>query len=838
MNTRRLIRTCAIFTKAVRPACYLWLLLMLPATQAAPVGTGAANGNQLNPDNLPPAALPDPAGLNKYQQDLRSPTGLLYPDVTLLPALKALGESDWQYNLSVEAGFITTSNDTRPASFIEYGDWSEGPILNRFSAQLENPGTAHYAEAYGGGLGRDDQFIQLSAGRYGKYNLTLAYDAIPHVFSTNARVLWDGKGTDQLTLPSALTPGGSTLTEVQAAFQATDNSISLERNKLKMSFDFNPNRHIKFFADGTIEWRDGARPFGGTFTFPGLGQVSETIEPINYITHDVQLGLNYTGSKYQVNLAYTGSFFRNHYKTLSWENPGLTPFATLTPERGRFALAPDNDYHNIRGDFAASLPFWSSRFTASLSYNQSTQNDMLIAPTLNTGLIGNPANPVDLNMWNTVGALSRDRADAEIDAVNLHTKLIMNPIRRLRLTGEIRYHSKDNKTDYTAFNPLTGQYGYLALDGGLDGLAPSVSDIFDPARPGSRVRFRNMPFDKDSVLLSAGADYGVTNSTNLIANIEREEIHYTARELEKVIDNRFQFRLVHRKIGLGTARLSYEFSNRDGDNYNSNPYEPFYTSSLPDFISQFPDGNVLHTLSAMRKYDIAGRDSHTVNGRFNAIIGDKMDLMLTGSYTDKDYHARFGLNYSETVTANVEWNYQFALNGSVYAFYSYQHDDRKLTNINDAGLSSSNPDPGGPVYPLDRMWSEKITETNHNVGAGLNFTHDNLTFDLTYSYLYSNSRFHYDYASTAAFSNLFSAAEAGNGFPDQTYKNQLVEANLRWLVREGTNLRLLYRFEKEDLNDFHYAGLTQPVITDDIFLMAVPQNYAAHVIAVTIETSF
>ena len=51
-------------------------------------------------------------------------------------------------------------------------------------------------------------------------------------------------------------------------------------------------------------------------------------------------------------------------------------------------------------------------------------------------------------------------------------------------------------------------------------------------------------------------------------------------------------------------------------------------------------------------------------------------------------------------------------------------------------------------------------------------------------------------------------------------------------------LRFMYRYEEEDLNDFHYTGLTLPVIDNNIFLVAVPENYKTHVFAVTIEASF
>ena len=635
---------------------------------------------------------------------------------------------------------------------------------------------------------------------------------------------------------SSLTPGASTLADVLTAFLDVDASaLALERDRVNASFSFRPNKKLNLFANGAIEWRDGTRPFGGGFTYPGIGQMMETVEPIDYTTDEISAGFTYADDRFQANVTYAGSFFRNNLRSLTWENPGLTPFATLAPDQGRFALPPDNDFHNLRGDFATTLPFWRSRLTSSLSYNQSTQNDMLLPPTISSGMTGNLAFPINLDQWNTPAALSTDRADAELEALNLHTKITMNPMDRLSLVGEFRYHDQDNSTAYTAYNPVTGEYGYIAMDAGPAGLAPSVSGIYFPSIIGNRVRFRSMPFDKDTIFLTAGGDYNLTDDTDIGAYYEHEVMQYSYREVADVVEDRYQFRLVHRNNGLGTLRLSYEYADRNGDDYNPNPYEPFYTSSLPGFIPQFPDGNRPHTLSAMRKYDIASRNTHTLNAKANLIIGDQMDLMFSGSYVDEDYDADYGLNYSESLTANVEWNYQFALNASIYAFYSYQADERKLTNIKNGSLTSSNPDPGSPVYPLDRMWSETITEKNHSIGTGLNYTHGAVTFDANYSYLYSNSDFRYNFASPAALLNQFSLAEVGNGFPDQNYKYHLLEGNLRWLIREDISLGFLYRYEKEALNDFHYTGLTQPVINNNIFLLAVPENFQSHIFMITIE---
>ena len=827
-----------------------WLLVAVITTTSyvciadTGLGVGVVRGNQLNPQVQPPALASDPIGLNPFSQHTRSATGLLYPDVQKHPELKLFGDSDWLYSLSGEVGYLATFGDTGTASFLEYGDWSQEPLLNRFAFTAENPQTAHYINGSGGGVARDDQYYRLTFGKYGDYTITVAFDSIPHVFTTNARVLWDGAGSGDLTLPAGLTPGASVLADILSAFQSKGNStLALERDKASISFNSTPKKQLKLFANGSIEWRDGTRPFGGAFSYPGFGQVTETVEPIDYTTTDINVGLNFSGRRYQANLIYVGSFFRNNIESLVWENPGLSaisfpPTVSFVPERGRFALAPDNDYHNLRGDFATQLPMWRGRVSASVSYNKMQQDSELLPPTIGSGFIGSPATGIDLDLWNGLDALSSKTADAEIDNLLLHMKITMNPMSTLRLSAEFRYQDQDNKTDYTALNPLTGEYGYPALDGGLGAVIPTRSGIFDPTLPGSRVRFRNVPFEKDTKFLAVETNYRLTQKTKLSASYEREETDYSYREVEQVDEDRLRLQLTSRHMGLGTVRVSYEYSDRSGDGYNFNPYEPFYTSSLPEFVAPFADGNVPHTLSALRKYDLADRDAQTIDARVNVIIGDSMDLILSGRYQDEDFDADFGLKNTKTVAANVEWNYQFALNGSLYAYYSYQAHERNIANINDIGPFAADPDPGGAVYPLENVWSEQVDEVNHVLGAGVNVVFDRLTVDFSYTFLYANSKFQYNFSSPAAYLSLFSLAEVGNGFPDQTFRHHLFEGNLRWRFRDNMSLRLLYRYEREDLDDFHYAGLTEPVIGADIFLNAVPENYEAHVIGLLLETNF
>src|SRR6185295_2802251 len=100
--------------------------------------------------------------------------------------------------------------------------------------------------------------------------------------------------------------------------------------------------------------------------------------------------------------------------TLTWEQP-LTVGDPAALQRGRIALYPDNAYHNLKLDMSASLPL-RGRLSGGFSWSRMTQNDSLVAPTVNSGFLG----PVNLANWNTTDALSQGNANARIDTRVAH----------------------------------------------------------------------------------------------------------------------------------------------------------------------------------------------------------------------------------------------------------------------------------------------------------------------------------------------------------------------------------------------------------------------------------
>ena len=382
---------------------------------------------------------------------------------------------------------------------------------------------------------------------------------------------------------------------------------------------------------------------------------------------------------------------------------------------------------------------------------------------------------------------------------------------------------------------MTGEFGHLALDGGLGGFFGFERGIYDPDLPGSRVHIRSIPFEKNSLLLALGADRQLGRHSRLNLSFEHETINRPNRERENSDENRLEFALSNRSLSWMTARVSYEFADRAGDEYDFNPYEPFYSSSLPDYLPLFEDGEVPHTLSALRKFDLADRIRHLLNARLNFLLRQDLDAFFSIHYSDENFATQFGLTTSEAFSLNLELNHHVSKRARVFAFYNFQQRQRSQSNITDVGGISSNPDPGGPVFPLQQAWSEDVEENNQVFGLGFESAFDRARLSSDYLFTRADNRFRYAFAGPGAFLHAVPIDEAGNGFPDQEYQSHRLQTELQFRVNKSVGIRLLHRFERVEIDDFHYAGIDQPLIGDILTLGAIPEDFSTHLFGVLVQ---
>jgi len=788
-------------------------------------GIGDPPGNNLNPTGTDITRIKSEQGLSAFKErPSRTPSGLLY-DAPYAPlGYKKLNE-DWQYRGSLDFGYLFGSDRRASSKFNDYSDWRTGPLLNYFSLSGWQEREGYFLDAQGGGVGRDDQYYQLSTGQLGTFRIDGLFNQTPHTYTDNAVTLFQDVGSEDLTLPSGLAPGRNSRDQIRQALASAYNpDLGIDREESRIGFSYTPTLGMKFFADFSHETRQGRRAFGGSFLPPfyageNVGGMVETIEPIDYTTNEIRSGFSYAGTDLELNLNYTGSFFANDKGRLTFDNPFTNlPGTNFIVERGRFDLYPDNSFHQVKADFAYRLPL-RGQLTSTLSWSRMYQDDDLLPSTLNSG---RTFTGIDMGQWNSVASLPRQSADAEITNWLFQLGLQLSPWDPLMLKAKFRYYNEANDTDYTAFNPLTGQYGLILEDGAQGG------EVFRPATPQSPFHYRSIPFSQAVMDWFLDADYRLSYKTTAGFSYHFEQHEPNYRERVSTDENHLKFHLSNRSLSWATLRLSYQYSTRDGSDYDYNPYLPFYTDSLPGFRSSLPDGVTPHTLADLRKYDLSDRQRNQIKVQANFLPRDDLDLIASVNWTDSDYDVHYGLQNARTLSANLEGNYQPSSRLNAYAFYSFQKQESQLSNINDIGISAD-PNAGGRRFPYAAAWTESVDDISHLIGLGFRYRFDPFDVDIRYSYNWADTDVDYEAASNLAFANPTTSNQPIDGrFPVINFDRHILETNLRWNLRQDISMRFYHRYEHNSIQDWHYDGLS-PLIGNHLFLNAIPENYGEHV---------
>jgi hypothetical protein len=422
-----------------------------------------------------------------------------------------------------------------------------------------------------------------------------------------------------------------------------------------------------------------------------------------------------------------------------------------------------------------------------------------------------------------VAALSMPRAHAAIDVFNAFARLQFTASADLSFQLELRDHNEANDTDYVARNPLTGQYGYIALDGGLAPFLPLLSGVYQPNAPGDVVQIRNLPFANDNLEVTASAAWRLDSHARLDASYVHNAIHHSIREVPDANDDRLRLQLAATGYDWGTVRLSYEYGSLSGSDYTSNPYTAYYSTVLPGYLPASAGGDIPFTLSDLRKFDVGDRAEHKAHLQANYILSPHTDLQLGAGYKADDYNAAYGLRASSSFDVNADFNWQPSATDSLTGFFTFQDAHRSLASINPTGATGSGA-AGSAAYPLANAWNQALADRSLSAGLTARKAWDRLSLNADYIYTHGDSGYGYGYASTGAFFNLLTPAQAGTSFPDIVFDSHNLQADARWQQSKALAIRLLYRVDFQKLDDFHYNVLP-PVAANNTYLGTVPENF-------------
>src|SRR3546814_2738076 len=95
-------------------------------------------------------------------------------------------------------------------------------------------------------------------GRAGKCRVQVFARSQPNITSGNARSIWDGVGSNHLTLKDGLVPAGSTSAQVAAISAAQpERLLTVVREKQGIGITYMVNRRWTAYANASHETREG-----------------------------------------------------------------------------------------------------------------------------------------------------------------------------------------------------------------------------------------------------------------------------------------------------------------------------------------------------------------------------------------------------------------------------------------------------------------------------------------------------------------------------------------------------------------------------------------------------
>ena len=802
--------------------------LLLGATLVIGPGAGAEQppGNTVNPPSLEPWRHRDERGLTALQPERRrTPTGFLYPYPPEPLEYKPFGSSLF-YRGSIGLGVLWDGGDEDETRFERYADWDDGTFLSVLSLELLDSGDGDYLELFGGAIGRDDEFFRLEAGRAGWLRLRGSFSRTPHRYANDATVLFSGVGTESLTLSGP--PGSIDLAGEVAA--SGDSRLEIRRDSTRASASWRVRPGLNLVARYGFEKREGERPFGGAFSFPQVtgvaGAVVETAAPVRDRWHDISAGVEYGGKLLQANLFYTGSLYSDDRDRLAFDNP-FDLGGGVTLRRGRFAGPPDNEAHRISGVLALALPA-HSRLKTTISWQTMRQDDDLLPPTVNSVTVAG----IDLSDWNGVTALSDRDADAQIDTLLVDATLRVQPWRALRIRGRYRYYRQDNDTSYVAFNPGTGEYGYIVEDGGNPSLfGAAFSGVFQPGVPGNDFPVRNTPYELTRQNYELSLSYRVDPTTAFELTYKGESVDREFRERDDTREDRVRASLSTRRT-WATFRLSYEYGTRDVSSYAPSYRRPFSFSGLPGFVPRQlePPG-----LAQLERPALSDRRQQIGRARMNLMLGDSADLTLIAGYRSDDYSSDYGPRSDRRVNVNLDWSYQPSPRATFNVFGSFERTKGKLSTIRGVA-GSTDPNAGGPAFPLSNAWSAESDAYTVAFGAGLSLQlTPRVSLRSDYNFVRSSEELSYEFATPGALA--IPTIAPGTRFPDLQNREQILETTLRWSFREDLALRVYHRYDDWTIDDWSQRTLVA-LNGNRLFFAHRDQDFKASVYGIVLEARF
>jgi MtrB/PioB family decaheme-associated outer membrane protein len=690
------------------------------------------------------------------------------------------------------------------AKFEEYRDIPETVIVPDLQLMIGGKKEDFYLEFDSSKVGRDDQNYRLRFGRYGLLDVEFEWDQIPHFFSHNtARTPYSrtGDGTYTLDTKPLSTSGANVNAWVTGDASPLDLKLFNGIGRLKLRYT--PTPGWNFTAGYSSLKVSGKRAFGiVNGPSPGSYNISELPEPIDYQTHNIELGGEYAGKDWSVGLKYNGSLFHNSVSTLVWDNPinltnsvggvvsgpcmstaNYVTNGTGGPCQGRLDLYPSNQAHIFTLSGAAALPL-KTRFIGSVSYGFRLQSDDFLPFTINP-MVAQPALPTN-------------DLDGDVRPLMINATFVNNFIPGVDLKAYYRLFDFDNRSKRVLFD---------------DGI------IVNDQGSATHLGLSSFPYSYSKQNVGFDAGYKLTRWLAAKFGYVWERMHRERREVLNSDEHIFGPSLDVTPLDWLLVRMSYKRFIRDAHDYDAGRNVVVYTFEDPDTLRE-------ELLADLRKFDEAARNKDKFS-LFTQITPLENVTLYGGfefnieSFPNSPIGVQNDVNYSPSVGfAYSPWE-----GITLFGDYNWERFDWKMRAMERTSTAQT------PATDPQRVWRSRGRDQIHtaSIGTDLRLIKDLLGMRVQYTYSGANSL-------VRASGN--SVGTMATDYPAVTNRLQELLVRFEYLFHKNVALRFGYFYSRYAGKDYG-VDIMKPWMGDvdtganvqrSIFLGdQVKGNYEAHV---------
>ncbi len=700
--------------------------------------------------------------------------------------------------------------------------------------------------------------------------------------------------TGSPTIGTLINPNSAQTALVNAAvaadlplFQGFD--VYTTRKRFDAAFSLNVGPQWTIDATFTPERKSGTKLMATVSRSTGADISTVIPDRIDSDTDQIALNVTYRCDKGVFQGGYYGSFFTNNVPFMSWQNWATSAFTTST-----MSSAPSNTFNQITGSAAYALTR-TMKLTASGAYGRNTQDDKFLTDA------STPVVPVT-----SLNGLVVSSA--------FNVKLTSRPSKKLNLTAAYKFDDRNNRTAVNIFQFADA------------GDTPAVNASFPAgaSNPLGAVLAQNAnanrPYSKRLNQFSAEADYALAPGQRVTGGYQFQRISRdcpgswmscadAGTTSEQTV--RAEWRAT---VGSAwTGRIAYEYSQRRSPDYNEDAF-----LALVPYANVAPAGQTMSALQALTTYGLTGYGpvlgynggvfvnnvffpsnnalSNTLyanNNRISELVGmrryylsdrnrNKLRAAVTWMATDaftlqagldysKDAYpgATYGLQRSDTWSANVDGSYALGEKVSVDAYYTFEAlgngtaGNSYTANSNTASVNgftalSGNACDGYTTLQqrnnnnkLDPClnWSTDMADRVHTFGVGVKGKIQKV--DVTVNVMTSRASSANSVSGGNWANNPLALTGAPAGtiaaffipatvMPPVTAHVSEVRLNATYPVAKGQSIRLLYSYLRTNSADWIYEGMQMGLGTPSGVLPTNEQafNFAVHVFAVSYIVRF